>query len=313
MQRQPLRNWLRVLRIPNLFTVPAEPVAAFYMASSASLRDSVTLAWTLAAILCIYAAGLIWNDVFDRRRDAQARLLRPIAMGLISPRVAASVAWLLAGCGSLLAWHVGVVPFAMSIALIASVLAYDRFFKKISVLGVVTMGLCRGLSFLMGAAAAATGLSFSVRIWIAAAIVTTYVATVTELARRERYPHNPSLEVWGPATATLLGLLFFIPFIHEWTWPYSLLIFFVLALPVAAGAHLHGFRTTRNLPRTLECKERIVRVLPPWVGYLIAHLLWLSMFFILSAGITIDTLTVCAILLACWLINRVLARWFYAS
>lgn len=313
MQRRILRNWLSLLRIPNFFTVPAEPVAAYFMVSSATLRESIALAWTLGAILCIYAAGLIWNDVYDRRRDAQARLLRPIAMGLISPRVATSVAWLLAGGGIILAWRAGIVPFALSIALLGSVFAYDRFFKRITVLGVVTMGLCRGLSFLMGAAAAATALSFSVRIWIATAIVTAYVASVTQLARRERYPHNPSLEVWAPATATLLGLLFFTPFVQEWTGLYGLLIALVLAVPIAAGLHLHRFRTTRNLPRTLECKERIVRVLPPWIGFLIAHLLWISMFFVLSTGITIDTLTVCAILLACWLLNRILAHWFYAS
>ena len=267
----------------------------------------------MGGILCLYMAGLVWNDVCDRRRDAQNRLLRPIPMGRISPGVATLIAWILAGTSLVLFWQSSITALAYGACLLCCVIAYDFYLKRVPILGVISMGLCRGISLLLGATATTTRQPFTASVWIAFLMVTGYVAAVTQMAKRERYPHNPSLEVWGPWTAITLGLLLFAHTVEVWSGWLVLLMLIVFGLPLAAAIHLHDFRTTRNLPKTLDCKQRIPQVLPPWIGYLIAHLLWISMFFVLSTGVSVDTLIVCGILFGCWLMNRLLGRFFYAS
>ena len=72
MSKQALKNWLQLLRAPNLFTVPGDPLAGFLLASGG---EFVAYAAFLAmgASICFYCGGLLLNDLADLEEDRRDR------------------------------------------------------------------------------------------------------------------------------------------------------------------------------------------------------------------------------------------------
>jgi len=185
-RRSSLAAWAQLLRLPNLFTVPGDPLAGFVLAGGLSVAaDLLTVLPCAAASVLLYCAGMILNDVFDRKQDARDRPGRPIPAGQVSVAATVIIAVALAAGGIALAALVSLGAAAVAAALALAVLAYDAVAKRIRILGPVTMGLCRGLSLLLGATAAgAPGMSSSA-VTLAGALLTGYIALVTYLAAFE--------------------------------------------------------------------------------------------------------------------------------
>ncbi len=143
--------WLRLLRVPNLLTVPGDPVAGYLLAAGAA---GVVLSWNLlfavGASLCLYCFGLILNDMVDLKVDLEERPDRPLPAGEISFNSArgAAVAFVLTGLNLSLFAGVSVLYAAMALSIL--IILYNAGFKNVRIIGVVTMGLCRGVSFLLG-------------------------------------------------------------------------------------------------------------------------------------------------------------------
>ena len=184
--RGALAAWAQLLRLPNLFTVPGDPLAGFVLAGGlGSGGDLLTVLPCAAAAVLLYGAGLILNDFFDRAEDARDRPDRPIPSGQVRPAAAAAVAAALAAAGVALAAIVS--PFSAVVAgtLALAMVLYDAGGKRIGVWGPVNMGLCRGLSLLLGAAAAGQTAATSVTVVVAGGVLAGYIAVVTYLARFE--------------------------------------------------------------------------------------------------------------------------------
>lgn len=182
---RPWRAWLEVLRVPNLPTVPGDPLVGALLAM-ADRGWNEPLPWAAAgASLCLYAAGLIDNDLADLDEDRRDRPGRPLPSGAVSARhaSAARLALLLAG----LALAAVCSPQALLVAggIGAAVLAYNRGLKRVPFLGPLTMGACRGLSVLLGAVAVAPPAADASRTWSGVAALTIYIAAVTQMARGE--------------------------------------------------------------------------------------------------------------------------------
>ena len=229
------RAWLQLFRVPNLFTVPGDPLAGFLIATGGALDGRVIPA--IVASLCIYAAGLAMNDVIDSKEDLAERPNRPIPSGAIS-RSAAITAILglcVVGIGTL---HAGIGPRAaiMGVALLLTVWLYNFNTKRLPVVGALTMGTCRGLSVILGAVAGlgsdsamvalADALPYSHGLltpyfvieaqrtgWAllgataAAIAITLYIAAVTNLARHETKPVVPRLAKMLPVAAIFIGYI----------------------------------------------------------------------------------------------------------
>ena len=89
--RDALRAWMQLIRPPNLFTVPGDPLAGFLLAQSLTPNPvSFTHApGPMLAVTLLYMAGLISNDLADRAEDTRERPGRPIPSGRVTPRAAA--------------------------------------------------------------------------------------------------------------------------------------------------------------------------------------------------------------------------------
>ncbi len=211
--RQP-NPWLQLIRLPNLFTVPGDPAAGFilgwlfiYDGVKRPLNATVLLLAACAGLL-LYAAGLVFNDVFDLGEDRRDRPSRPLPSGRISLRkaVVAGAALLCGGVGCALAASIPAGTLAGGLA--ALILLYDARLKRLPVIGPLAMGACRGLSFLLGAAAAGGWLAFqSLLILYCAALLTAYVAAVTAIARSETRTLPLAVKRWLPAAALAAGFL----------------------------------------------------------------------------------------------------------
>jgi 4-hydroxybenzoate polyprenyltransferase len=211
-----LRAWLALLRVPNLFTVPGDPLAGFLLAASG--RGDIVFARGLpcaGASLCLYAAGLLANDAFDLEEDRRRRPERPLPRGIVRPQHALGAAIALAALGTGLAALAGPLAAGVAVALAVLVVLYDAGGKRVPWWGPLNMGLCRGVSLLLGAAALGHGALAQPVVLVSAAGLTLYVAAVTRLAAREteavylgeaRYAPLGVLVLWFPAVYLLRPL-----------------------------------------------------------------------------------------------------------
>jgi 4-hydroxybenzoate polyprenyltransferase len=221
-----MRDWLRLVRLPNLATAVADVLAGFLVCA----QMPTALAWpplagwlAILASVAFYAAGMILNDVYDLEVDRVERPERPLPRGAIAPRAAALAGAALLTLGAAAACGAAVVarapgPALVGAGLTAAVWGYDRHAKR-TPLGPAVMGACRGLNWLLGMTAA--GGPHAAHEWLIPAGMAIYVAGITLYARDE---------AGRPRAATLVG---------------GMLVMLV-GLVVAAG-----FVWTRTLPGPL--------------------------------------------------------------
>ncbi|HPD16050.1 MAG TPA: UbiA family prenyltransferase [Planctomycetota bacterium] len=221
-----LTTWCRLLRLPNLFTVPGDPLAGFLLATGGVLDWRV--AGAMAASLLLYCAGLLLNDYFDRETDARERPERPIPSGAVSAPAVLMAGAMLLLAGVLTARVVGGESAGWAAALVAAcVLGYNGALKQRRVAGPLVMGACRAGSVLIGTACAAgldnlakllagwmpwrslspldEGLPGATAALIAAATAWVYTAAVTALARSEAGGRRPGRAAYLPGLALLAG------------------------------------------------------------------------------------------------------------
>jgi 4-hydroxybenzoate polyprenyltransferase len=208
-----LKAWFSLFRPPNLLTVPGDPLAGTLLAA-ASLGVIPPLPPLLALIgaaLCLYAAGLLANDFFDRSVDARERPSRPIPSGTVSAPGVLVAALLLTLAGLLLAAEGGKASLSVASLLAASSWFYNAIGKRIAWLGPLNMGLCRGLSLLMGAALMGPDVLTGTRILLAASLLTVFIALITLAARNEACQNDshriPTWLAWTIPLVLATGLL----------------------------------------------------------------------------------------------------------
>lgn len=180
----PVRSWLQLVRLPAVFTALAD-VCAGHVCKTQRFEPVGEFAALLFASACLYLAGMVFNDVFDRRRDGIGRPTRPLPSGRVQllPAIVFGAILVAAGIGS--ATSVSRQAMLISLVLTGCILAYDGLLKA-TVLGPVAMGGCRFLNVMLGAAIddVSTFVWAPPQLYVAVAIGL-YVAGVTWFARTE--------------------------------------------------------------------------------------------------------------------------------
>lgn len=209
-----LSAYLRLLRFPAVFTAMADVLLGFLLVNQ-SFRPFFDFFLLLAASSCLYMAGMVFNDVFDRDKDAQFRPDRPIPSGQIPLRsaVVTGIGLLLAALVAAGAAGLGSLSVAGLLALM--VLAYDGWLKR-TPFGPAAMGACRFLNVLLGASV----VQQAATIWSppqlpVAAGLGIYVAGITWFARREAQSGR-RLELSAAAVVLNLGLAVLAAFVLYW-------------------------------------------------------------------------------------------------
>jgi 4-hydroxybenzoate polyprenyltransferase len=247
-----LLAYAQLLRLPNVFTAFAD-ICMAGAATGAITGNTGSWVMVLLASGCLYLAGMVWNDFFDRHEDAKVRGFRPIPSGRVSARTAAvlGTALLVAGIGFALVGGSQPIKgnlFANSAGLAgvlaAAILLYNRWLKHTPV-GPIGMGACRFLNVLLGASAAgelAIGPYLPPVNAHLAAVVGVYIVGVTWFARTEEGTSNRRhLLAASGVMAVALGLALAVP-LHlpegtsPWYFPILVVAFgFYIGMPIAAA------------------------------------------------------------------------------
>jgi 4-hydroxybenzoate polyprenyltransferase len=216
-----LQAYLRLFRLPNVFTALADVTMGFLFVQS-QLRPWPVYAVLAVASVCLYLAGMVLNDVYDVEQDRQERPQRPLPSGAVALGTARllGLGLLLAGVASgWIAPHVGQLDGSawrsgyVATLLAACVLAYDAVLKRTPA-GPLVMGSCRFLNVLLGMSIGplAQGptymLGFTPYQLVAAAALGTYITGITWFARTEASTSRRSHLAGGTIVAAGgLGLL----------------------------------------------------------------------------------------------------------
>jgi len=158
-----LRGWLILTRGSNLPTVWSNVLAGWLLAQGLRLRPIGSeyagqppepIGWgglvlLLLGVSLTYVGGMILNDAFDARWDAERRSTRPIPAGLIAVGEALRAGWGALAAGFVLTVLAAPAPLRKTVAVVALLLAlcvliYDRWHKGVSWAPAV-MGACRAL------------------------------------------------------------------------------------------------------------------------------------------------------------------------
>jgi 4-hydroxybenzoate polyprenyltransferase len=293
----PIRVWLQLLRAPNLFTVPGDPVAGYLVSNDGFTDGSIFL--VAAASLCFYGAGLLLNDLVDLSEDRLERPFRPLPSGQAKPSTVRLVLWLLNGVGlGLLCASGSLRAVACGMATVAAVYLYNCVAKHKAVWGALTMGVCRGLSMLTGALVGPSPHAVLIAGLIAVS-VTLYIAAVTHLARFETRNALPRSAPFLPTLALVPGV--FMGAQNAVYSPDKVPAALLFALTMGAACALLFRLLAKPFP------------LPPLIGAHIRLLLPLqaaTCWFGASQSVG----PACAAGLLClWPVSRVVSKRFYAS
>lgn len=265
MPSSSLLPWLRLFRIPNVFTALADIFVGYAIVQQA-FTPVVPLVLLLVASACLYTAGMVLNDVFDVEQDTRERPHRPIPSGAISFGTARAVGFALLGTGVLLGAAAGIAPGSpaalpwrsgvVALALAISVVLYDMVLKRTPAAPVV-MGLCRFFNVLLGASIAsaddlgpASFAFFTPGQLIVAAAIGVYVVGITLFARTEATQSRQAALFQGLVVMGLgLSLLLLVPgrvpqtqprpFDQDWFWS-------ALVLLLAASVVRHCITAIAN-------------------------------------------------------------------
>ncbi|MFH0909657.1 MAG: UbiA family prenyltransferase [bacterium] len=305
--RSSLKDWFQLLRVPNLLTVPGDPVAGALLASAGQGITVERVLLVAMASVGLYGAGLLMNDVVDVEIDKKERPGRPIASGVVSRSMATLLAVALGVIGLVFCMVAGPQAGVVGLCLAAAIMLYNGLLKGVPVLGALTMGACRALNVLLGAVLVTGGLSS--RLVIAAALIMlAYIACVTLLAAHETEGEPPSALMWTPATVLVLGMLVF-AYLAPLPGQRDMLI--LIALIVLTSAR--GFVSALRPQRGRGYRRAGSSTMPIVIGSLISNVMFAQATFAFGSGAGTDGLIVAVALIGLWVANRLLTTKFYAS
>ena len=276
---------LRLLRVGTLFSPAADVVAS---GAIAGLPWSSNVVAAMFASASLYAAGMVWNDVADRKSDAVLRPERPLPRGDVSLPVAIALGTALIGFALWLS------PCRGYHGLIAAlVLAYDFAGKRLAWLGVLGMGTLRALNLAValafGGDQIAPGSSTSV---LAAAVCYGfYIVAVTILGIFEDLPHVRARAVAAVQTAPPLTAFCGLCVVQGHLWP----------APAIAAVPMLWF--LRRNARTVSWDQAAIR---RSMTFLLLGTMLYTALLTLAAGRVIEAIAIgSAILPARWIARRI--------
>ena len=211
--------YLRLLRLPTVFTALADIFLGFLLTHHSLISDDSPTPLPTFLLLCaasagLYLSGMVFNDFFDRLIDAQERPNRPIPSGLISPTTAFRLGLGLMVAGVVAAISVGIPSLLISVLLCLLIIGYDGGLKK-TPLGPLVMGSCRTGNVLLGASAVPSFASvFQLPSLPIALGLGTYIVGVTLFARQEATVSRRGA-LLAAATVINLGVIALAVFVNK--------------------------------------------------------------------------------------------------
>ncbi|TWR28879.1 polyprenyltransferase [Mucilaginibacter pallidiroseus] len=186
-------SYLTIVRPANVVTSVADVVAGVVIAgafTNESTKNNVTgICLLCCSTACLYAGGIVFNDVFDVNLDRIERPERAIPSGLISLKQAILTGSLLLGGGIAFAGLQSLLSMLLALLIAAAALIYDKAGKRHAFFGPLNMGICRGLNLLLGVSIIPLALF---QYYTLAIVPLIYIFSITMVSRGEVHGGNKS-------------------------------------------------------------------------------------------------------------------------
>ncbi|HBO43444.1 MAG TPA: hypothetical protein DD670_05845 [Planctomycetaceae bacterium] len=202
-----IRDWLELIRVPNVFTAIADVMMGYFVVMRAADFDvsaGLTLGLLIAASSLFYSAGMALNDVFDYEEDCRDRADRPLPSGRISRSAASRLGWGLLLGGAAASFLVSFLTarwgaLICGVGLCVLIWKYNATIKRHAVAGPLALGACRFFNVLLGMSV----VELTVNLTPIAAVIGLYIVGVSFMARREADVDDSGVVPRGPI---LLGM-----------------------------------------------------------------------------------------------------------
>jgi len=151
MKNVSIKDYLVLVRLPNLFTLPSNILVG--MATVSSLAFSLTslsqflLLVTISVLL--YCVGIVLNDLYDFDIDKKERPNRPLPSGKISRRSAIVLVAIFSTIALILSLQVSFSTLVISSILFSVIFGYDKYLKNTHA-GPFTIASARVMNILLG-------------------------------------------------------------------------------------------------------------------------------------------------------------------
>ncbi len=182
-----------LLRPANVITATSDILAGaaisgyFFELNTPSLLNLILLVLSTS---CLYAGGIVFNDVFDLNIDRTERPERPLPRGQISLKNAQIFGATLLLLGILFSFLIHIESGIIAILISLMALLYDRYTKDFLVIGSLNMGICRGLNLMLGMSILPLVI-YSHLVWICM-IPVIFIAAITLTSKGEVLGKNRS-------------------------------------------------------------------------------------------------------------------------
>ena len=182
-----VRPYVVLVRPANVVTSMADALAGTAIAGLSLIQDYDLVARLAVVSAFLYAGGIVFNDIFDRKLDEVERPERPIPSGQIPVHNAYVFGVVLLLVAVLLAFSVNRVTGMLSLGIVLFAVSYDRFAKHHALFGPVFMGMARALNLLMGISVVLPVLE---EFWWMGFLPLIFIASVTLTSREENRGEN---------------------------------------------------------------------------------------------------------------------------
>lgn len=146
-----LKQYLILVRLPNVFTAPSNVLTGYLAAVvPAANADALQLFLLLLSSILLYIAGIVFNDYFDIDLDKRERPYRPLPSEGITKKVALLIAIISLISANILAFTASMSSLAVCIIMSVMVIGYDYKLKN-TFSGPIAMGIIRSLNIVLGA------------------------------------------------------------------------------------------------------------------------------------------------------------------
>ena len=200
VENSSIKNYLLLIRLPNLFTLPSNILLGFILVSTFTLTITsviqILMLVTISTLL--YCVGLVLNDLFDYEIDRKERPNRPIASGKISRKLAIIIATIFTAIALTLSSLVSVTTFSISVFLLAIIFGYDKYLKRTNA-GPFTIAAARVTNVILGTSANINSVhNFPQNILLVFVLTITfgYVTLIGFLSRYEVQGFSPNIKTY---------------------------------------------------------------------------------------------------------------------
>jgi 4-hydroxybenzoate polyprenyltransferase len=185
-------DYFRLIRLPNLFTVPSNILVGISLGSDQTF--SITMVMQIITSILLYIGGVALNDYFDFEEDKKQRPNRPLASGRIPKLNALFLATIAFGTSLLIAYYIGPLSFSISILLIVTIFGYDYYLKN-SLIGPIVMATARVLNILLGLSTYSNTISYNSVTGLVLSDSFLYIFGISLISRSETHPKISKLSI----------------------------------------------------------------------------------------------------------------------